>query len=170
MKPNENSTFFVGGLFGLPLYRRNCAICRRGSHNHTRAHRLRNGEIMLTENQQAWVDALRSGEFTQAKGTLQSDEGYCCLGVLCKVAERHGVFVAKDFSGKLYGDNLGQQSPVQDWVGIPRTSVNGLLKGTEDHPYLLALTELNDRGMPFSQIADIIEQNAESLFERTENV
>lgn len=119
---------------------------------------------MLTENQQAWVNALRSGEFTQATGTLQSGGSYCCLGVLCVVAERHGVPLVRDYAGGLFGGNLSRQSLVQDWVGIPRTSVNGIFSKAEDYPYSLALTELNDRGMTFSQIADAIEKHAESLF------
>jgi hypothetical protein len=123
---------------------------------------------MLTENQQAWVDALRSGEFKQITSTLQSGSGYCCLGVLCVVAERHGVPLAKNFFGELYGDNLGRQPLVQDWVGLPQSSVNGLFSRAGDYPY--ALTELNDRGKSFAEIADIIEKHADTLFERTENV
>jgi len=36
-----------------------------------------------------WVEALRSDRFEQARRELQSCDGgsYCCLGVLCVVAE-----------------------------------------------------------------------------------
>ena len=33
-----------------------------------------------------WLEALRSGQYPQTRGTLQDAHGYCCLGVLCKVA------------------------------------------------------------------------------------
>lgn len=32
---------------------------------------------------QVWVKALRSGKYKQTKGTLQNNQGYCCLGVAC---------------------------------------------------------------------------------------
>lgn len=41
------------------------------------------------EVKQQWIDALRSGTYTQAQGNLRQIEdnagsvGYCCLGVLC---------------------------------------------------------------------------------------
>lgn len=123
---------------------------------------------MLTKNQQAWVNALRSGEFKQGREMLQSGDAYCCLGVLCVVAEREGVHVDKGPCG-LVGYNLSNQRFVRDWVGI--TSSYGHIECLET-----GLTTLNDgdptehRGKSFAEIADIIEQNAESLFERTENV
>lgn len=45
-----------------------------------------------------WVEALRSGEFTQGAGSLAAyDEAerleHCCLGVLCELAKREGVNV-----------------------------------------------------------------------------
>ena len=33
-----------------------------------------------------WVEALRSGEYKQARLMLEDDGRFCCLGVLCKVA------------------------------------------------------------------------------------
>lgn len=30
-----------------------------------------------------WITALRSEKYSQTKGNLRDDEGYCCLGVLC---------------------------------------------------------------------------------------
>lgn len=34
---------------------------------------------------QKWIDALRSGKYRQTIGGLQDEDGYCCLGVACKV-------------------------------------------------------------------------------------
>ncbi len=51
------------------------------------------------ENMRLWVAALRSGEFAQGRKRLaQSGDGgatwrYCCLGVACELAIRHGVEV-----------------------------------------------------------------------------
>lgn len=33
-----------------------------------------------------WIEALRSGKYEQAYGTMAYGRGYCCLGVLCVVA------------------------------------------------------------------------------------
>ena len=38
---------------------------------------------MNTQIKQQWVTALRSGEYTQARWNLQTEQGFCCLGVLC---------------------------------------------------------------------------------------
>jgi hypothetical protein len=35
---------------------------------------------------QAWVAALRSGEYEQAQHQLHTSHGYCCLGVLCDIS------------------------------------------------------------------------------------
>lgn len=46
---------------------------------------------IIAERRQRWVDALRSGDYKQAKGvlkteTLEGDTAYCCLGVACELA------------------------------------------------------------------------------------
>lgn len=62
--------------------------------------------MKLGPNQQAWVDALRSGEYQQGEGTLEriitADDSaeetgrcYCCLGVACRVAEEAGVSIKR---------------------------------------------------------------------------
>lgn len=32
-----------------------------------------------------WIQALDSGKYKQSKGELQNRDGYCCLGVACRV-------------------------------------------------------------------------------------
>jgi hypothetical protein len=32
-----------------------------------------------------WIEALRSGEYKQARGSLEKNDGFCCLGVGCKL-------------------------------------------------------------------------------------
>lgn len=42
---------------------------------------------MRNVTKEEWVTALRSGEYRQGKGFLRnSDDEYCCLGVLCDLA------------------------------------------------------------------------------------
>jgi hypothetical protein len=35
----------------------------------------------MTEAKKLWIAALRSGKYTQAKSTLRTRQGFCCLGV-----------------------------------------------------------------------------------------
>jgi hypothetical protein len=45
---------------------------------------------MNKENIQKLVNALRSGEYPQAKGALKNEDGFCCLGVACDIyAKEH---------------------------------------------------------------------------------
>lgn len=55
-----------------------------------------------------WVNALRSGKFTQGKSVLHNldDDSYCCLGVLCHILEADGLIksdvVQESVSGEVY--------------------------------------------------------------------
>jgi hypothetical protein len=33
-----------------------------------------------------WINALKGGEYNQVKNALKTDNGYCCLGVLCRIS------------------------------------------------------------------------------------
>jgi len=46
---------------------------------------------MTPELKALWLNALRSGEYSQTYGTLKGGAGYCCLGVLCHVANEAGA-------------------------------------------------------------------------------
>ena len=37
----------------------------------------------------SWLEALRSGKYKQTKNTLRTPEGFCCLGVLCDIHDKH---------------------------------------------------------------------------------
>jgi hypothetical protein len=82
-----------------------------------------------------WVAALRSGEFKQGVGEFEFGQRFCCLGVLCVVANkpRHtGV-----------GDNWYFADAV---LGSVEASTK--------------LAHLNDNeGQSFAEIADYIEAN-----------
>lgn len=48
--------------------------------------------MMNPEVKAEWLAALRSGAYKQAQARLFDPEtgGYCCLGVLCDIAEKRG--------------------------------------------------------------------------------
>ena len=50
---------------------------------------------MTPELKAKWVAALRSGEYTQGRYSLiTEDGGYCCLGVLCMVLGKPELLTA----------------------------------------------------------------------------
>ena len=91
-----------------------------------------------------WIEALRSGKYRQAQYKLKSDEGYCCLGVLCDLARNDG---GPEWSEGLYR-RLDGQLPHQ------MARFMGLTQGDQNR-----LADLNDKSRAtFAQIADYIEQ------------
>lgn len=96
-------------------------------------------------NVRKWVKALRSGRYKQIHGQLYNEEGYCCLGVACRVA---GM--------RPFGESFGEESAV-----LPKRAMRWL--GVEDdNPKIgrFAAATLNDeKGYSFSQIADAIEKH-----------
>ncbi|UQD69243.1 hypothetical protein JEY40_24825 [Bradyrhizobium japonicum] len=79
-----------------------------------------------------WVEALRSGEYKQIPMELHDREGgYCCLGVLCTVAQ-----IDMDDTGPAY---------------------RVLERITGGYAPLVTLND--DKGKSFAEIADWIEAN-----------
>jgi hypothetical protein len=51
---------------------------------------------MKTVYKDLWIAALESGDYEQSRGTLKNKTGYCCLGVLCEVAQMRGEELHND--------------------------------------------------------------------------
>lgn len=121
----------------------------------------------MNDNAKKWVAALRSGEFEQGAKYFAKDGKYCCLGVACMIYQREVGGLDIGFnkeSGALIFDDLEKFIPhkVRAWIGLrSETGAYRFDKGFLEHT---ALTERNDRGTPFAEIADIIESEPEGLF------
>lgn len=109
-----------------------------------------------TKNIRLWVNALRSGKYTQGVGCLHdfNKNTFCCLGVACEVARENGVQmeVAELGGGDIEYDNDSAFLPasVQHWLGLD----NGNPRLGE-----YTATELNDGfGASFGAIADCVEK------------
>lgn len=116
--------------------------------------------------------ALRSGEYEQGKGYLkvQNEDGvkYCCLGVACEIFRDQYPGVLKEktapigsFPCQTFG--LEEHSGVlpkvvSEWLGF--WSQAGSFSPSE------SLTGLNDVGVGFSEIAQIIDQEPGLLLTR----
>ena len=109
---------------------------------------------MNKEIKARWVDALRSGVYTQTTGALRNEKGYCCLGVLCDLHahETNTPWVPDAFSF-VYADELNVlPSIVRKWAGLLRK--DPIVKEAE-----APLTYMNDsQRRTFAEIADVIEK------------
>lgn len=136
---------------------------------------------------QLWLDALRSGEYSQAIGYLQTPEGHCCLGVLCDVAVKEGVipplkvndplapmyyFHEDDAHGRVDGQlpvpvaqwlfggasGSGLSYDVDPEVPVPVEELDPEVQHQAGEIHISPLSELNDTFFfDFNQIADVIE-------------
>lgn len=89
-----------------------------------------------------WIAALRSGIYPQANGFLRTQEGYCCLGVLCDLVDRSkweadGGFFIYDCDHKWLPNYIMQDIPANIDTFV--------------------LADMNDKGESFCKIADLIE-------------
>ena len=106
-----------------------------------------------------WIAALRSGDYTQAKGMLHNtakDDRFCCLGVACSLfAERLTMsrqLISGAFPGIAYDGRSGT---------MPQRLVNALgligRVGESGQTSIPGLAEMNDAGKTFQEIADALE-------------
>ena len=114
----------------------------------------------MIENAKKWVVALRSGEFTQGTGSLERDGKNCCMGVACRLYQEDvGDLRITSLANAITFDGLGGYPPqkVQEWLGLK--SHRG------DYGFECeSLVSANDSGKTFTEIADIIESESDTLF------
>lgn len=137
---------------------------------------------MNKEIKERWIAALRSGEYSQSSGYLSTDEGYCCLGVLCEIALQDQVVIkTKDSSIDEHFVYTSKIDPVDRdtgvlplavvaWSGMPNRNPNITSTKEEVSPNIFSefgneynevtatLAGFNDNGATFEQIADLIEK------------
>jgi hypothetical protein len=112
-----------------------------------------------------WAAALRSGDYQQTSGLLHrtiatsagKPAGYCCLGVLCDLAEKAGVVTSRIVDSGVVsyggtgatGSETSLPAAVQAWAGLthgdPRVRGNDLSIWNDSHR------------KTFAEIADLIE-------------
>lgn len=89
---------------------------------------------MDAELKAKWVAALRSGKYAQGRAHLNLNGRYCCLGVLCEVADYRSAsnaYIRRD----------------EDTFDLLPEDVQSKLGG------------MNDTPISFAEIADYIERN-----------
>lgn len=129
-------------------------------------------KAQVKRNRKAWLEALRSGKYKQTTGKLKSRNGaYCCLGVLCEVAEVPKKFNGFDYTygpedGKSWKDRSSTSLPTQamEWLGVTISEPKlakpvTITKGGIERQVSSLITLNDDYGWSFAQIADAIEEN-----------
>lgn len=113
-----------------------------------------------------WTKVLRSGNYSQAKNALQNDNGFCCLGVACKVfISEKKIIKYTDFTDTMRGEDPRDQYNSPKWL-------KNINRDFRDKTTML-LSQLNDAGITsdnetvfeninippftFDEIADLLE-------------
>lgn len=97
---------------------------------------------------QKWIDALRSGEYTQTRRSLQDKKGHCCLGVACE------LFIPKSEQVRGTTGFLKGGYP-SDQKGVAPTWLNdeldySIVRDFENFTGVELIT-LNDEGLGFGE-------------------
>ena len=73
-----------------------------------------------------WVKALRSGKYKQCQKRLYDGEGYCCLGVLCKILGKEFKLMENCYAVVDDNENyfIGLPDSVRKFVGLSGLSEN----------------------------------------------
>lgn len=109
---------------------------------------------MNPQVKEKWLSALRSGDYKQTQLHLRTDDGFCCLGVLCDLyGKEHNVEWKLMNNDHFYVFQDGAAAlplSVIEWAGVE-----------DDNPEICKtpLSRLNDNGSTFNEIADLIEEH-----------
>lgn len=113
-----------------------------------------------------WLDALRSGKYQQGHNTLHPTDKFCCLGVLCDVAEYMWEPVKINDEIDHYKCDAGE-----DWIenddeleklGLPEAKQRicyCMNDGTSCDTITQAIYPIETRRYTFAEIADWLEKN-----------
>lgn len=122
---------------------------------------------MKPEVKKKWLEALRSGKYKQDRGYLKTDEGYCCLGVLCdvyrkekkkKLWQKHEGVGSKPDTYAMFDERMVLPHQIREWAGLGDAS-NPMVYAGPGTVGMCSLADLNDhRGHDFEAIAMKIEE------------
>ena len=106
-----------------------------------------------------WLKALRSGEYKQGKSALRDGDTYCCLGVLTELYRKEtGLGIWE--KGKIGMDFYNEE---EISMGVPSKTICEWAGLNDENPSVesehgICIAEINDKGVSFNEIADIIEE------------
>ena len=112
------------------------------------------------QNRQTLIKTLRSGNYKQIKDSLRREDCFCCLGVACDLSGLgeweviYGVRFSYIINEKEAISSL--PSEVMDYYGFANPYGRYGI-------YKQSLGKLNDNGVSFTEIANVIEKEPEGL-------
>ena len=121
--------------------------------------------MMNQEIKQKWIEALRSGSYSQTKQQLKKENSFCCLGVLCdlylKENNQDWVIQGND-AGVIVHDEEEYYMPLIEVAVLPEKVYTwaGLDEENPEVEYaeqIMPISDVNDLGRSFKEIASIIE-------------
>jgi hypothetical protein len=105
---------------------------------------------------QKWIEALRSGEYSQTSTVLFDAKGHCCLGVLVDLYLREdGYDIAELLPNEDYSNVISDHS--NDGTSVMPSAEVCLWAGI-DESTATELSTMNDSGSSFEDIAKHIEE------------
>ena len=128
------------------------------------------------EFRKRWISALKSGKYQQGRQFLNYNGKYCCLGVACELLREDGILNSNINLGAVTYNNKKHFPPFEviDILGIGNSNficddrIKDLLYDYDldiRGDGRMSLIYLNDHGVPFSIIAQIIELEPPGLFD-----
>lgn len=116
-----------------------------------------------TVTRKEWIEALKSGEYKQGAGYLRTkDDEFCCLGVLCALAEAEmtlridDIDDAEEFYWVKTFDGDGWEYDSRTMPSARFLKSVGKLNPEDSRNQADNLALLNDQGCTFEQIADLL--------------
>jgi len=115
--------------------------------------------VPTKEQIRAWVSALRSAEYSQTKGRLQNESGYCCLGVACDIFIPDEMKDLHPTTGLMIGGLPYNQGASPEWLSQIKKILGTLISGLNDYGEVSVGIEINEQFEPFTfdEIADLLE-------------
>ena len=114
----------------------------------------------LGPNQKKWINALRSGKFEQGRGYLNLFGKFCCLGIACEIFKDKTTAVGRAKTGPVLYNGREQLAPTYVMQSLCLYDRSG----GDCVDYGNALAKMNDEGMSFPTIADLLENEPQRFF------
>ncbi len=121
-------------------------------------------ELMkLGKNQKKWIKALRSGKYKQTKDHLRDSDGYCCLGIGCRIFKKElGLSELKEADGITSFNSWRGSLPEAVEAHLGLRSNTGKTKGRGKD-----LAARNDNGWTFHEIANFLVKYPAKFFKES---
>lgn len=120
---------------------------------------------MKRELYNKWIAALESGEYKKGKYSLNKNNLFCCLGVLCEIIHKESPNVMKyhkdshnyEYKGNYNHGHLSYTLTKE----LKFYHNDGATRNSDDEK---KLTYLNDSNDTFEQVIKVLKENPEDYF------